>query len=30
MAAREGYHSIEHVKRYTALGFGTDQAARQR
>ena len=24
-AAREGYHSIEHVKRYTALGFGTDQ-----
>src|SRR5690606_16978241 len=21
----EGYHSIEHVKRYTALGFGTDQ-----
>ena len=25
MAAREGYHSIEHVKRYTALGFGTDQ-----
>ncbi|TMS56697.1 sarcosine oxidase subunit alpha family protein [Imbroritus primus] len=25
LAAREGYHSIEHVKRYTALGFGTDQ-----
>ncbi len=25
LAAREGYESIEHVKRYTALGFGTDQ-----
>ncbi|MDH3691641.1 MAG: 2Fe-2S iron-sulfur cluster-binding protein, partial [Gammaproteobacteria bacterium] len=25
LAAREGYLSIEHVKRYTALGFGTDQ-----
>nr|WP_294867237.1 sarcosine oxidase subunit alpha family protein [uncultured Pseudogulbenkiania sp.] len=25
LAAREGYHSIEHVKRYTAMGFGTDQ-----
>ena len=25
LAAREGYHSVEHVKRYTALGFGTDQ-----
>ena len=25
LAAREGYHSIEHVKRYTALGFGTEQ-----
>ena len=25
MAVREGYRSIEHVKRYTALGFGTDQ-----
>jgi sarcosine oxidase, subunit alpha len=25
LAAREGYRSIEHVKRYTALGFGTDQ-----
>ncbi len=25
LAAREGFHSIEHVKRYTALGFGTDQ-----
>ena len=22
---REGFESIEHVKRYTALGFGTDQ-----
>ncbi len=25
LAAREGYHSVELVKRYTALGFGTDQ-----
>ena len=25
LASREGYESIEHVKRYTALGFGTDQ-----
>ncbi|HJU23324.1 MAG TPA: sarcosine oxidase subunit alpha family protein [Casimicrobiaceae bacterium] len=25
LAAREGYRSIEHVKRYTVLGFGTDQ-----
>lgn len=25
LAAREGYHSVEHVKRYTALGFGTEQ-----
>ena len=25
MATREGYESIEHVKRYTAMGFGTDQ-----
>ena len=25
LACREGYSSIEHVKRYTALGFGTDQ-----
>lgn len=25
LAAREGFQSIEHVKRYTALGFGTDQ-----
>ena len=25
LAAREGYQSVEHVKRYTALGFGTDQ-----
>lgn len=24
-ATREGFESIEHVKRYTALGFGTDQ-----
>ena len=24
-AVREGYESVEHVKRYTALGFGTDQ-----
>ena len=24
-ALAEGYESIEHVKRYTALGFGTDQ-----
>jgi sarcosine oxidase subunit alpha len=24
-AAREGYRNVEHVKRYTALGFGTDQ-----
>ncbi|NWK78378.1 sarcosine oxidase subunit alpha family protein [Aquitalea sp. LB_tupeE] len=24
-AIRENYRSIEHVKRYTALGFGTDQ-----
>lgn len=24
-AVNEGFHSIEHVKRYTALGFGTDQ-----
>ena len=24
-AIREGFESIEHVKRYTALGFGTDQ-----
>ena len=22
---REGYRNVEHVKRYTALGFGTDQ-----
>ena len=22
LAAREGYQSVEHVKRYTALGFG--------
>ncbi|MCR8923507.1 sarcosine oxidase subunit alpha [Dasania sp. GY-MA-18] len=25
IATREGYESIEHVKRYTAMGFGTDQ-----
>jgi sarcosine oxidase, subunit alpha len=24
-ALQEGYHSIEHVKRYTTLGMGTDQ-----
>ena len=25
LAVREGFNSVEHVKRYTALGFGTDQ-----
>ena len=25
LAAREGYASVEHMKRYTAAGFGTDQ-----
>ncbi len=25
LAVRENYRSIEHVKRYTGLGFGTDQ-----
>lgn len=25
LATREGFEAIEHVKRYTALGFGTDQ-----
>ncbi|MDP6969028.1 MAG: sarcosine oxidase subunit alpha family protein [Gammaproteobacteria bacterium] len=25
LANREGFESIEHVKRYTAMGFGTDQ-----
>ncbi len=25
LAVREGFQSVEHVKRYTALGFGTDQ-----
>lgn len=25
MSLREGFESIEHVKRYTAMGFGTDQ-----
>ena len=24
-AVQEGYRNVEHVKRYTALGFGTDQ-----
>ncbi|MES2821641.1 MAG: 2Fe-2S iron-sulfur cluster-binding protein, partial [Pseudomonadota bacterium] len=24
-AVREGFESVEHLKRYTALGFGTDQ-----
>ncbi len=24
-AVREGFQSVEHIKRYTALGFGTDQ-----
>ena len=24
LATREGFESVEHVKRYTALGFGTD------
>ena len=27
LAVREGFESIEHVKRYTALGFGTDAQA---
>ncbi|EWH02399.1 hypothetical protein Q427_09010 [Halomonas sp. BC04] len=27
LATREGFESIEHVKRYTAMGFGTDQAS---
>ena len=27
LATREGFESVEHVKRYTALGFGTDQAS---
>ncbi|MEO8278470.1 MAG: sarcosine oxidase subunit alpha family protein [Ideonella sp.] len=25
MASREGYRSVEHLKRYTTLGMGTDQ-----
>lgn len=25
LAVREGYRSVEHMKRYTATGFGTDQ-----
>ena len=25
LSIREGYRSIEHIKRYTAMGFGTDQ-----
>lgn len=25
IAVREGFESVEHIKRYTALGFGTDQ-----
>jgi sarcosine oxidase subunit alpha len=25
LATREGFESIEHVKRYTTMGFGTDQ-----
>ena len=25
LAVREGFEAIEHIKRYTALGFGTDQ-----
>ncbi|MBT3426276.1 MAG: sarcosine oxidase subunit alpha family protein [Gammaproteobacteria bacterium] len=25
LAVREGFESVEHVKRYTALGFGTEQ-----
>ncbi|MGB7304478.1 MAG: sarcosine oxidase subunit alpha family protein [Burkholderiaceae bacterium] len=25
LALREGFESIEHIKRYTAMGFGTDQ-----
>ena len=25
LAVREGFQSVEHVKRYTAMGFGTDQ-----
>ena len=25
LAHREGYESVEHLKRYTTLGMGTDQ-----
>ena len=25
LATREGFHSIEHVKRYTTTGMATDQ-----
>jgi sarcosine oxidase subunit alpha len=25
LAAREGYESVEHTKRYTTLGMATDQ-----
>ncbi len=25
LSTREGFESIEHIKRYTAMGFGTDQ-----
>src|SRR4030095_5332906 len=25
ISAREGYQSVEHLKRYTTLGMGTDQ-----
>lgn len=25
LAVREGFQNVEHVKRYTAMGFGTDQ-----
>ena len=25
LSIREGYRSIEHIKRYTAMGYGTDQ-----
>ena len=25
LSVREGYRSVEHVKRYTSMGFGTDQ-----
>ncbi|WP_246811624.1 hypothetical protein [Mesorhizobium silamurunense] len=26
LAHREGYESVEHLKHYTTLGMGTDQA----